>query len=127
MSTVLYIEDNPLNMRLVKKHLKRTQITMLEAIDGHSGIDMALKHRPDVILVDINLPDIDGLEVTRLLRENELMQDVIIIALTANAMHGDRERCLQAGCSAYLAKPIARQELYNTLRQYLPDAFSVAV
>lgn len=127
MNTVLYIEDNPLNMRLVKKHLKRTSINILEAIDGYSGIDIALKHRPDVILVDVNLPDIDGLEVTRILRENASMKDVPIIALTANAMHGDRERCLEAGCSAYLAKPLARQELYNTLRQYLPNAFSMAV
>jgi len=127
MTTVLYIEDNPLNMRLVKKYLKRTAIDMLEAIDGYSGLDMALAEKPSVILVDVNLPDIDGLEVARMLRENDDMKDIPIVALTANAMHGDRERCLDAGCDAYLAKPIARQELYNALRQYIPEAFAVAV
>jgi len=124
MGTILYIEDNPLNMRLVKKHLKHVGINMLEAIDGFTGINVALGEKPELILVDVNLPDIDGLEVTRRLKENEATAGVPIIAITANAMHGDREICLDAGCDAYLAKPIARQELYNTLRGYMPDAFA---
>lgn len=125
MNTVLYIEDNPLNMRLVQRHLKHVGITMLSAIDGLSGIDVAQQERPDLILVDVNLPDIDGLEVTRRLRAMPEFANVPIIALTANAMHGDREICLAAGCDAYLAKPIARQELYYTLRNYIPDAFAI--
>ncbi|MEL6309817.1 MAG: response regulator [Chloroflexota bacterium] len=127
MTTVLYIEDNPLNMRLVQKYLKKVGLTMIEAIDGSSGIEVATEQRPDLILVDINLPDIDGLEVTRNLKANPDMTNTPIVALTANAMHGDRERCLDAGCDAYLAKPIARQELYNTLRNYIPEAFAAAV
>lgn len=123
MSNILYIEDNPLNMRLVKKLLKHVGITMSEAIDGLTGIDMAQEEKPGLILVDINLPDIDGLEVTRRLKASGKFGDTPIIALTANAMHGDREICLDAGCDAYLAKPIARQELYNTLRGYMPDSF----
>ncbi len=126
MSKVLYIEDNPLNMRLVRKLLQHVGIHMVEAIDGFSGLDIALEELPEVILVDVNLPDIDGLEVTRRLKETGEFDNVPIIALTANAMHGDRELCLDAGCDAYIAKPIARQELYYTLRQYIPDAFSVA-
>lgn len=125
MDTVLYIEDNPLNMRLVKKHLKKVGIPMLEAVDGLKGIKMAISEKPSVILVDVNLPDMDGLEVTRRLKANEEVQHIPVIALTANAMHGDRERCLDAGCDGYLPKPIARQELYNVLRQYLPDSFAV--
>ncbi|MEO1166057.1 MAG: response regulator, partial [Chloroflexota bacterium] len=89
MTTVLYIEDNPLNMRLVQKYLKKVGLTMIEAIDGSSGIEVATEQRPDLILVDINLPDIDGLEVTRNLKANPDMTNTPIVALTANAMHGD--------------------------------------
>lgn len=121
MVTVLYIEDNPQNMRLVRKYLKIVDITMLGAIDGLSGIATAVAQRPDIILVDVNLPDIDGLEVTKRLKRHSYMEDTPIIALTANAMHGDRERCLAAGCDDYLAKPISRQELYNTLQKYTSD------
>lgn len=127
MATILYIEDNPLNMRLVQKYLKKVGLTMLEAVDGMSGLEVAESQRPTLILVDINLPDVDGLEVTRRLKANPDMADTPIVALTANAMHGDRERCLEAGCDAYLAKPIARQELYNTLRNYMPEVFAAAV
>lgn len=127
MSTVLYIEDNPLNMRLVKKYLQSMGIQMIEAVDGFSGLDMATEAHPDLILVDVNLPDIDGLEVTRRLREQAITANLPIVALTANAMHGDRERCLGSGCDAYLAKPVARLELINTLRAYLPEVFGTAV
>lgn len=125
MSTVLYIEDNSLNMRLVKKYLKGANLDMLEAIDGLSGINVATSELPSAILVDINLPDIDGLEVTRRLKENSATANIPLIALTANAMHGDRERCLEAGCDDYIAKPISRTELYGVLREYIPEAFAV--
>ena len=127
MKSILYIEDNPLNMRIVKKHLKRTRIELLEATDGFMGLDMALVAQPDVILLDINLPDIDGLEVTRQLRSRNETAHIPIIAITANAMHGDRELCLDSGCDAYIAKPLARQELYNTLRAYMPEEFQIAI
>lgn len=125
--TILYIEDNPLNMRLVRKILNSFGYEMLEAIDGMSGLRIAQEKMPDLILADINLPDIDGLEVTARLKKNPDLARIPIIALTANAMHGDRERCIAAGCDGYVAKPVARQELKNTLAHFLPEAREMAV
>lgn len=121
MQTILYIEDNPQNMRLVKKYLRVGGYNMIGAIDGLSGVEMAIKEQPDIILIDINLPDIDGLEVTRRLQANDSTRHIPMIALTANVMHGDRERCVEAGCDDYLAKPVSRQELYNTIEKYLDE------
>lgn len=119
MTTILYIEDNPLNMRLVRKLLNSLGYNMLEARDGATGLSMASAERPDLILVDVNLPDIDGLEVTKRLKADDSISHIPIVALTANAMHGDRERCLGAGCDGYIAKPIAKLELKNTLAHFL--------
>lgn len=121
---ILYVEDNPLNMRLVRKILKSLKYDMVEAMDGTSGLRMVGEEKPDLILVDVNLPDIDGLEVTRRLKADRNFAHIPIIALTANAMHGDREHCLSAGCDGYIAKPVARQELKNILGHFLS---SVAV
>lgn len=114
-STILYIEDNPLNMRLVRKMLSSMGYNMIEAIDGKTGLMMMRTHQPELVLVDVNLPDIDGLELTRQIKSDANLSRTPVIALTANAMHGDRERCLAAGCDGYIAKPIARLELKNTL------------
>ena len=119
MSTILYIEDNPLNMRLVRKLIHSFGFNFIEALDGLSGLYLAQQQVPDLILVDINLPDIDGLEVTSRLKSNSALRHIPVVALTANAMHGDRERCLKAGCDGYLAKPIARFELRSVLDQFL--------
>lgn len=119
MATILYIEDNPQNMRLVRKMLQTDGFEMIEAQDGLSGIEAALQHNPDIILMDINLPDIDGLEVTARLRQYPQFANTPIIALTANAMHGDRERITNGGCNGYLAKPITRNELLNTVKRFL--------
>lgn len=116
---ILYIEDNPLNMRLVRKLLKSMGYEMLEAMDGSSGMEMVKEHQPDLVLVDVNLPDIDGLEVTTRLKSDESYAHIPFVALTANAMHGDRERCLEAGCDGYIAKPVARLELKNALHHFL--------
>jgi two-component system, cell cycle response regulator DivK len=116
---VLCIEDNPQNMRLVRKILVSAGYSVLEAVDGLSGIEMAMQQRPDVILMDINLPDIDGLEATQRLRACAEMASTPIIALTANAMHGDRERCLASGCNGYVPKPITKNELINTVAHFL--------
>lgn len=115
---VLYIEDNEENMRLVRKILTHAGYEFCGAKDGLSGIDKALSEQPDVILLDINLPDIDGLEVTRRLKNSQLAH-IPIIALTANAMVGDRERTLDAGCDAYMPKPVARKELLEMLDRFL--------
>lgn len=116
---ILYVEDNPLNMRLVKKILIDLGFDMLEAVDGRSGIELAVVHTPDLILLDINLPDIDGLEITRQLKQHATTRRIPIIALTANAMYGDKERCLDAGCDGYIAKPVAKLELKNVLHHFL--------
>lgn len=118
-TTVLYIEDNPQNMRLVRKILSHAGYEFYEAIDGLSGIEAALSQAPDLILLDINLPDIDGLEVASRLRESDQFTNTPIIALTANAMVGDRERLLAGGCDDYLPKPVSRTELLNTLEWHL--------
>ncbi|MBC8170558.1 MAG: response regulator [Anaerolineae bacterium] len=115
---ILYIEDNPQNMRLVRKILNHAGYEMLEAEDGLSGLDVVERERPDLILLDINLPDIDGLEVSNRIKASPLAH-IPIIALTANAMVGDRERMLSAGCDGYLPKPVARQDLLNTIVDFL--------
>ncbi|MEM9951220.1 MAG: response regulator [Chloroflexota bacterium] len=120
-ATILYIEDNPLNMRLVRKLVKSFGYDMIEAVDGITGLEMVKSERPDLVLVDVNLPGIDGLEVASTIKASPELASIPTIALTANAMHGDRERCLAAGCDGYIAKPIARQELKNTIVRFLPD------
>lgn len=124
---VLYIEDNPLNMRLVRKILKSIGYTMIEAIDGLTGVQSAMQEMPDVILMDINLPDIDGMEAAARLKADERTTHIPIIALTANAMHGDKERFIAAGCDGYLAKPVSKQELRNTLNYFLGEHHVMAV
>lgn len=115
---ILYIEDNPQNMRLVRKILNHAGYEMLEAEDGWSGLEVVEREQPDLILLDINLPDIDGLEVSNRIKASPLAH-IPIIALTANAMVGDRERMLGAGCDGYLPKPVARQDLLNTIVDFL--------
>jgi two-component system cell cycle response regulator DivK len=117
--TILYIEDNPLNMRLVRKILNSFGYNIIEAMDGLTGLDMVERERPDLILLEINLPDIDGLEITTRLKSDESLRNIPVVALTANAMHGDRERCLEAGCDGYIAKPVAKLELKNTIIHFL--------
>lgn len=123
---ILYIEDNPLNMRLVRKLVKSFGYEMIEAMDGILGLEMVKSERPDLLLVDVNLPGMDGLEVATEVKKIPELASIPIIALTANAMHGDRERCLAAGCDAYIAKPISRQELKNMLNRFLTDDAQIA-
>lgn len=119
MGRVLYVEDNAQNMRLVRKILKHAGHEVLEAETGLAGLSVAQHEHPDLILMDINLPDVDGLEVTARIRENPSVAHIPIVALTANAMVGDRERALQAGCDGYLPKPVSRAELVQTVEDYI--------
>jgi two-component system cell cycle response regulator DivK len=121
MTVILYIEDNPQNMRLVRKMLKTGGYSMIEAIDGKTGLQKVHEERPHLILVDINLPDIDGMEITARIKEDSELRNIPVIALTANAMFGDRERFLEGGCDGYLAKPISRRELLSTISQFLDE------
>ncbi|MCA9912644.1 MAG: response regulator [Anaerolineae bacterium] len=116
---ILCVEDNPQNMRLVRKILKHEGYEVLEAVDGTSGIEMTETERPDLVLMDINLPDIDGLEATRRLKANADVSHIPIVALTANAMYGDEERCLAAGCNGYVSKPVSKTKLIGVVEQFL--------
>lgn len=103
---VLYIEDDPVNMALVKKLLKREGVQFLEATNGWSGLAMAQTHMPDVILMDMNMPDMDGYEATRRIKSLPELKEIPVVALTANAMERDRQRSLDAGCQGHITKPI---------------------
>jgi two-component system cell cycle response regulator DivK len=116
---ILYVEDNPQNMRLVRKMLTSAGYQVIEAFDGFSGLQAVAEERPSLILLDINLPDIDGLEVTARIKSDPELALIPIVALTANAMHGDRERCLSAGCDGYIPKPITKNELLTTVAHFL--------
>jgi len=116
MPVILCVEDNPQNMRLVRKILQHQGYQVLEAEDGLSGVQMALDDKPDLILMDVNLPDIDGLEATRRIKAQV---GIPIVALTANAMYGDEERCLAAGCDGYLAKPVSKDVLLVKVAEFL--------
>jgi CheY-like chemotaxis protein len=116
---ILYVEDNPQNMRLVRKFLTMAGYEMIEAVDGLSGVAVAAREMPDLILMDINLPDINGLEATSRLKASPQLSWIPVIALTANAMHGDRENCIASGCDGYIPKPITKNELLNTVAFFL--------
>ena len=117
--TILYIEDNPNNMQLVGKIVRSRGYELIEAVNGESGLETAENQRPNLILLDINLPDVDGYEVARRLRETEFGASVPIIAVTANALVGDNEKALAAGCDDYLAKPINIRQLLGCIGHHL--------
>lgn len=116
---ILYIEDNADNRLLVRRILEAAGYQVLEAATGLAGIKTAITHQPHLILVDINLPDIDGYEVTRRLRQQTALLRVPIMAVTANVLKGDRERTLAAGCNMYLSKPIDVDTLPQQIAQLL--------
>ena len=120
---ILYVEDNPDNMRLVKRALEAKGYVIHGAVDGQTGLDMAESVMPTVILLDINLPDIDGYEVARRLRKhrNSDLRYTPIIAITANTLKGDAEKALDAGCDVYMSKPINIRELWARIEAFLPD------
>jgi CheY-like chemotaxis protein len=103
---ILYVEDNDDNIYVVKTRLGRAGHTVLIALDGQQGLDMAVTERPDLILMDLSLPEIDGWEATRRLKAAPETKNIPIIALSAHAMTGDREKALAAGCDDYDTKPV---------------------
>ncbi|HEY84574.1 MAG TPA: response regulator [Chloroflexi bacterium] len=116
---ILYIEDNFENRLFVRRVLESMGCELLEAEDGMTGISMAQSESPDLILMDIGLPGMDGLEATIRIRQDQEIKDIPIIALTANAMKGDAERCLAAGCDIYLTKPIGVSDLKDKVLGFL--------
>jgi two-component system cell cycle response regulator DivK len=119
---VLYIEDNYHNRRLVRKILESRGYSLVEAEDGLSGLSMARDLKPPLILLDIGLPGMDGLEVVERLKADAHVKDIPVIAVTASAMLGDRERFLEAGCDDYLSKPIQVMDLINKVAAHYPCA-----
>ena len=116
---ILCVEDNPQNMRLIRKLLTHEGYNVLEAENGLNGVQIALEQHPDLVLMDLNLPDIDGLEATQ--RIKSVAKEIPIVALTANAMFGDEERCMAAGCDGYISKPVSRSLLVEKLVQMLGE------
>ena len=118
---ILVIEDNEQNMYLVSFILEKHDFKVIQAWRGDTGIQLALETKPDLILLDIQLPSMDGYTVARELRKLESMKNTPIIAVTSYAMPGDREQALEAGCTGYIEKPINPETFMNEVREYLQD------
>ena len=119
-NTILYIEDNFHNRRIARKILQSRGYVMVEAEDGPTGLEMVRTLKPRVVLLDIGLPGMDGLEVVAQIKADGDLQRIPVIALTASAMRGDRERFLAAGCDDYLSKPVQAAELIAKVQAYMP-------
>jgi two-component system cell cycle response regulator DivK len=116
---ILLVEDNPATMDVVEKELEFLGYDTITADDGRKAVEMAEAHMPDVIIMDISLPQMDGLEATALIRENPKTKSIPILAATARALPGDREKCIQGGCNDYIAKPFTHRELGAALKRLL--------
>jgi CheY-like chemotaxis protein len=119
MKRILVVEDNETNMYLIKFMLQKSVYEVIEARDGETGVELAAKEKPDLILMDIQLPDIDGLEATKRVRASEIAGEIPIVALTAYAMVGGREKALAAGCTGYIEKPINPDTFIADMEKYL--------
>jgi len=117
--TLLVVEDNPINMKLIRCVLSLHDYRILEARDAETGIELAHRHRPDLILMDIKLPGMDGLSAAALIRRDPDLSGVPIVAVTSYAMLGDAERAIKAGCTEYMTKPINTRTLVNTVGRLL--------
>ena len=124
MAKILIVEDNPANMTLAIFLLKSAGHTIVSATDAEAGVAVARAEQPDLILMDIQLPGMDGLEATGLLKSDAATRDIPVIALTALAMKGDEERIRAAGCDGYVAKPLAYKEFLATVEAQLGKAAS---
>lgn len=119
--TVLIVEDNELNMKLFHDLLEAHGYSTLQTRTGIEALELARQHHPDLILMDIQLPEVSGLEVTKWIKEDDDLAGIPVIAVTAFAMKGDEERIRQGGCEAYISKPISVAKFLETVRSYIGD------
>ena len=117
--TILIVEDNELNMKLFNDLLERSGHATLRTKSGVEAIALAREHHPDLILMDIQLPEVSGLEVTKWLKDDQDLKKIPVVAVTAFAMKGDEERIREGGCEAYLSKPISVGKFIETIRHFL--------
>ncbi len=117
--TVLIVEDNELNMKLFHDLLEAHGYNILQSREGMEALRIAREHHPDLILMDIQLPEVSGLEVTKWIKEDDKLKDIPVIAVTAFAMKGDEEKIRQGGCEAYIAKPISVANFIETIQRFL--------
>jgi two-component system, cell cycle response regulator DivK len=120
--TVLYVEDNEYNRKIVRQLLSRTTYRLVEAPDGEAAIALVRQDRPDLVLMDVQLPRMSGLDVTRALRAEPTTADIPIIVVTSFALSGDDHRAMAAGASGYLAKPYSPRDLLALIRKFLPES-----
>lgn len=119
MKTVLIVEDNDLNMKLFHDLLEAHGYNTIQTKDGMEALRLAREHSPDLILMDIQLPEVSGLEVTKWIKEDETLKSIPVIAVTAFAMKGDEEKIREGGCEAYIAKPISVENFLKTVKEFL--------
>jgi CheY-like chemotaxis protein len=122
MSTILIIEDNAFNLELAADLLEAQGFKVVSAQTAEAGLRLAQENPPDLVLMDLSLPGMDGLEATRALKSNPATSHVVVVALTAHAMKGDREIALKAKCDGYLTKPIDTRSFADTITRFLPAA-----
>lgn len=118
---VLVIDDDALNMKLIKAILSKKEIEVIEAFDARKGLELAAQHQPDAILMDMNLPGMDGMEATRQLKADPSLKDISVIAVTGFVGPEFQEKAMDAGCSGFVEKPISIENLLKTLKQVLND------
>jgi CheY-like chemotaxis protein len=121
---ILIVEDNPLNMELARDLLESRGYLVREAATALEGIEAIRARPPDLVLMDIQLPGMDGLTATRILRQDESLENLIIVALTAHAMKGDEQKVMEAGCNGYISKPIDTRLFHVTIARYLEEKAS---
>jgi two-component system cell cycle response regulator DivK len=119
--TILYVEDNEYNLKIVRQLLSRTSYRLIEAMDGESGVVKAQSELPDLVLMDVQLPKMSGLDATRQLRADAKTAAIPIVVITSFALSGDAEKAKAAGASAYIAKPYSPRELLQKIRELVPE------